>query len=110
MQNFHHSIFITQFPSLITHHFKILHPFGTITQLPSLNIFHIICRPHTCHSVQFFFSFLVPRNPNQKGKKEKEKEKKPRNPNPGEERKKKKKKKRKTPETKPRKKKKKKKW
>ena len=54
--NFHHS-------SLITHHFKIPHPFGTITHLPSLNIFHTVCGPHICHSMQLFFS-PEPRNPN----------------------------------------------
>ena len=55
--------FITQFPllnfrhsSLITHHFKYY------TRLaPSLNIFHTICGPHTCHSMQLFFFFLVPK-------------------------------------------------
>ena len=26
-----------------------------ITLFPSLNIFHTICGPHICHSVQFFF-------------------------------------------------------
>ena len=31
MAFFHHSIFVTQFPSLITHHFKILYLFGIIT-------------------------------------------------------------------------------
>ena len=41
--------FITQFSSLITHHFKISYPFGTITHLSSLNIFHTVCGPHTCH-------------------------------------------------------------
>ena len=71
--------FITQFPSLIIHHFKIPHPFGTITHLSSLNIFHTICGPHTCYSVQFFFP-PVPRNPNLV--KEKKKKKKPINPNP----------------------------
>ena len=67
--------FITQFLSLITHHFKILHTFGTITQLPSLNIFHTICEPHICHSVQlffFFFFFPVPENQTRKEKKKKE--------------------------------------
>ena len=47
---FHHSI-------SVTHHFKIPHPFSTITHLPSLNIFHIVCGIHTCHSVQYFFFF-----------------------------------------------------
>ena len=58
-------IFITQFPSLITHHFKILHMFGTITQLPSLNIFHTICGPHTYHLVRaklfcYLQKFFIP--------------------------------------------------
>ena len=44
---FHHSISVTQFPSLITHHFKIPYPFGTITYLLSLNIFHTVCESHT---------------------------------------------------------------
>ena len=48
---FYHSIYIT-------HHFKIPHPFGTITHLLSLNIFHTVCGPHTCYSMHFFF--LVP--------------------------------------------------
>ena len=47
---FHHSI-------SVTHHFKIPHPFSTITHLPLLNIFHIVCGIHTCHSVQYFFFF-----------------------------------------------------
>ena len=47
--------FITQFSSLITHHFKYL---THLAQL--LNIFHTICGPHTCHSVQFFFFFFFP--------------------------------------------------
>ena len=55
--------FVTQFPSLITHHSKIPCLFGTITHFPSLNIFHTICGLHTCHSVQFFLFFfsLVPK-------------------------------------------------
>ena len=32
--------------------------FGTITHFPSLNIFHTICRPHTCHPVQLFLFFF----------------------------------------------------
>ena len=47
---FHHSISITQFLSLITHHSKYY------TRLaPSLNIFHTICGSHICHSLQAFF-------------------------------------------------------
>ena len=46
---------ITQFSLLITHHFKIPYPFGTITHLPSLNIFNTVCGPHICHSMQPFF-------------------------------------------------------
>ena len=53
--NFRHSISITHRSSLITHHFKIPHLFGTITYLPSFNIFHTVCRPYTYHSVQLFF-------------------------------------------------------
>ena len=44
--------FITQFPSLITHHLKHPTPFGTITHFSSLNIFYTICGPHTCHLVK----------------------------------------------------------
>ena len=71
MTYFHHSISVTQFPALITHHFKIPHPFGTITHLPSLNISHTVCGPHTCHSVQLFFFFSIPRNRNPVKKKKK---------------------------------------
>ena len=61
---------ITQFPLLIAHHSSIIthhpslnfpHSFGIITQFPclfgiiahfpSLNIFHTICGPHTCHTM-----------------------------------------------------------
>ena len=49
---FHHSISVTHNLSL-----KIPYPFGTITHLSSLNIFHTVCGPHTCHSVHFFFFF-----------------------------------------------------
>ena len=58
--NFHHSSLITRYSSLITHHssLKIPYPFGIITHLSSLNIFHAVCGPHTCHSVQYFFFFL----------------------------------------------------
>ena len=54
----------------ITHHFKILHPFGTIIQLPWLNIFHTICGPHVCHSVQLFlfFVFFFQKKKKKKGK------------------------------------------
>ena len=73
--------FITQFPLLITHHFKIPYPFGTITHLPSLNIFHTICGPHTYHSVQLFFFPPLPKltEPSKKKKMEKERTK-PKNP------------------------------
>ena len=66
---------VTQFPSLITHHSKILCLFGTITYFPSLNIFHTICGSHTCHQCSFFFS-SVPKltEPNEKKEKKKEKE------------------------------------
>ena len=43
---FHYLSLITHFPLLITYHFKYY------TRLaPSLNIFHTICGPHTCHSL-----------------------------------------------------------
>ena len=81
---------ITHHSSFITHHSKIPCLFDTITHFPSLNIFHIICGPHTCHSMQFFFFFLfsVPKltEPSEKKKKRK---KKNRTANPREERKKK---------------------
>ena len=56
MQKFHHSISVTQFLSLSTYHSSLnfSHPFGTITHFPSLNIFHTICGPHTCHLVRAF--------------------------------------------------------
>ena len=84
--------FITQFPLLITHHFKIPYPFGTITHLPSLNIFNTVCGPHICHSMQPFF-FPIPKltepkknkkkmNPVKEEKKERKKERK--NPTNGE--------------------------
>ena len=62
--------FITQFPLLITHHFKIPYPFGTITHLPSLNIFNTVYGPHICHSMQPFF-FPIPKltEPKKKEKK-----------------------------------------
>ena len=44
--------FITQYPSLITHHLKHPTPFGTITHFSSLNIFHTICGLYTCHLVR----------------------------------------------------------
>ena len=63
---------------------KISYPFGTITHLSSLNIFHTICGSHTCHTVQeIFFFHLVSPNPVKN---------KNWTANPGEERKKKKKK------------------
>ena len=56
---FYHSISITQFSSLITHHLslKFSNPFAFITQFPSLTIFHTIWRAHACHSSAFFFFF-----------------------------------------------------
>ena len=49
----HHSFSVTHYSSLITHHFKYY------TRLaPSFNIFHTICGPHTCHSLQVFFFFF----------------------------------------------------
>ena len=50
---FHHSISVTHHSS-----FKIPYPFGTITHLLLLNIFHTVCGPHTCHLVLFFFFFF----------------------------------------------------
>ncbi|KAL4625827.1 hypothetical protein ACB092_05G052700 [Castanea dentata] len=47
--NFCHSSLITHHSSLITHHLKHPTPFGTITHSSSLNIFHTVCGPHTCH-------------------------------------------------------------
>ena len=52
--------FITQFPSLITHHSSLItqiftpvwhHHSISVTQY----IFHTICWPNTCHLVQIFF-------------------------------------------------------
>ena len=60
--------FITQFPSLVTRHLSLIthhsslnfsHPFGIITQFPSLNIFHTICGPIPISQCNFFFSFLL---------------------------------------------------
>ena len=48
---FHHSISITYHSSL-----NFSHPFGIITQFPSLNIFHTICGPYMSVGVTFFFS------------------------------------------------------
>ena len=59
----YHTVFITQFSSLITHHLK--HPtlFGTITHLSSLNIFQLfvglILVPRVAFT-SFFFFFLQP--------------------------------------------------
>ena len=59
----HHSISVTQFPSLITHHsyfithhssLKFSHPFAFIIQFLSLNIFDTIHGPHNCHCVSLF--------------------------------------------------------
>ena len=54
---FCHSIFVT-------HHSKIPCLFGTITHFPSLNIFHTICGPHTCHSMQLFLFLFFLQYPN----------------------------------------------
>ena len=60
--------FITQFPSLVTRHLSLIthhsslnfsHPFGIITQFPSLNIFHTICGPIPVSRYSFFFFFLL---------------------------------------------------
>ena len=68
LTKFHHSISVTQFPSLITHHSSLIthylslnfsHPFAFITQFPSLIIFHTIWGP-TPVTVQFFFFFQYP--------------------------------------------------
>ena len=59
---FHHSISVTHNLSL-----KIPYPFGTITHLSSLNIFHTVCGPHTCHSVLFFFFFSEKKKEKKKG-------------------------------------------
>ena len=66
MQIFHHSIFVTHHSSLIT----LPYPFGTITHLSSLNIFHTVCGLQSCHSMQLFF-FPIPKltEPNEKKKK-----------------------------------------
>ena len=48
--NFRHSISITHHSSL-----NFSHSFGTIAHFSLLNIFHTICGPYTCHSVQLFF-------------------------------------------------------
>ena len=81
MQKFHHSISVTQFPLLITHNSSLIthhsslnfsHSFGTITHFPSLNIFHTICGPYTCHSELFFF-FQYPKTRTQWKKKGKKK-------------------------------------
>ena len=50
--NFRHSISITH--NLLL---NFSHPFGIITQFPSLNIFHTVCGPYTCHSATFCFCF-----------------------------------------------------
>ena len=47
---FDHSIFITHHSSL-----NFSHPFGIITQFPSLNIFHTICEPIPVSQCSFFF-------------------------------------------------------
>ena len=80
MQKFHHSISVTQFPLLITHNSSLIthhsslnfsHSFGTITHFPSLNIFHTICGPYTCHSELFFFSNTQKLEPNERRKEKK---------------------------------------
>ena len=86
---FGQTFLVTQLSSLITHHLKIPCLFVTITHFPSLNIFHTICGPHTCHWCSFFIFFSVSKltkpskkkNKNTKvepvEKKEKKEEKKP---------------------------------
>ena len=49
---FDHSISITHNSSL-----NFSHPFGIITQFPSLNIFHTICGPIPVSRYSFFFFF-----------------------------------------------------
>ena len=62
---FDHSISITHHSSLITHNSSLnfSHPFGIITQFPSLNIFHTICGPIPVSRYSFFFFFSVPNLP-----------------------------------------------
>ena len=50
---FHHSISITSHSSL-----KIYYPFGTITYLSTLNIFHTVCEPIPVTQCNFFFFFF----------------------------------------------------
>ena len=58
--NFYHSSFVTQFLSFITYHssLKIPYPFGTITHLSSLNIFHTVCGAISVTRYSFFFFFF----------------------------------------------------
>ena len=60
---FGYSISITHHSSFITHHSSLnfSHPFGIITQFPSLNIFHTICGPIPVTRCSFFFFFSVPK-------------------------------------------------
>ena len=60
-----HQIFITQFPLLITHHFKILHPFGTNTQYFS----HYLWAPYLSLDATFLFFSQYPETRTRKGKK-----------------------------------------
>ena len=57
---FGYSISITHHSSFITHHSSLnfSHPFGIITQFPSLNIFHTICGPIPVNQCSFFFFFF----------------------------------------------------
>ena len=50
--NFRYSIFITHHSLL-----NFSHPFDIITQFLSLNIFHTVCGPYTCHNATFCFCF-----------------------------------------------------
>ena len=85
--------FITQFPSLITHHFKILHSFGTITQYFSHYLWALFLSLGATFFFFFPFSFQYPYHPNpvkEEGKKKsKNTRRRLRSSNPGEERKKK---------------------
>ena len=63
MAFFHHSI-------SITHHFKIPHPFGTITQYFS----HYLWAPYLSLGAAFFFFFFNITEPSEKEKRKKRKE------------------------------------
>ena len=89
---FGYIFFITQFPSLITHHssLKFSHPFGIITQFPSHNIFFTLFVDHTYQPVQLFlFFFFFSTQTHRSLKKKKKKKKRNWTANPRKERKKK---------------------